>query len=100
MSGCSPLMRRYCCITAEVPGRSGEGLRLSLMVPEVTNLWRSIDSPLPALALAGMFQHDAPRCKGRGKWRPMTTQRRGKGARMPDQRTVSHRERLMYELRS
>src|SRR5574341_1810104 len=25
MSGCSPLMRRYCCIMAVVPGRSGEG---------------------------------------------------------------------------
>src|SRR3954471_19823302 len=58
MSGWSPLMRRYCCIMAVVPGRSGEGLRFSLRLPDGVKCWRSM--------WLAMFRHAATRCNRTG----------------------------------
>src|SRR3954465_4731386 len=58
MSGWSPLMRRYCCIMAVVPGRSGEGLRFSLRLPDGVKCWRSM--------WLAMFRHAATGCNRPG----------------------------------
>src|SRR3954451_713183 len=58
MSGWSPLMRVYCCIMAVVPGRSGEGLRFSLRLPDGVKCWRSM--------WLAMFRHAATRCNRTG----------------------------------
>src|SRR5688572_10246061 len=56
MSGCSPLMRRYCCIMAVVPGRSGEGLGLMLAVPEFGPEFTSVSPCASHLLLSYLWQ--------------------------------------------
>ena len=90
------MMRRYCCIKAEVPGASGEGFRFLVSPLEVAGFRCSISiiSPCGEDVAGGAHTLQADL----GKIAAMA--RANDVRRALDEITVSHRERLVAELRA